>query len=279
MHPEKLTRQTLEILPAPFAWLPISGGTVQIEDTSDRSIGPGSVGGVFTVGDFLIGKYPVTVAQYAVFIEDGGYQNPDYWTESGWNYGVNLATGWDPPGFSLTAPQEWEPPSAANAHHPVTGLSWIEAYAFTQWLSAKLGVAVSLPTEQQWQRAAEGDAKFTYPWGNAWDATRCNNLVGLTPVESLEQFQLTPVNQFEPDGNSPFGVVDMAGNTWEFCLTDYVNDDNSEPEYLSDNTLRALRGCHGGLGDANQYRVQHRHMSHPIGQSTYNGFRVALSDN
>jgi formylglycine-generating enzyme required for sulfatase activity len=89
-----------------------------------------------------------------------------------------------------------------------------------------------LPTEAQWQYAAQGTDGRTYPWGDEWDAARCN-----TSESGLGK--TTPVRQYEGRGDSPFGVVDLAGNVWEWCLTDYEKNTN---DVHSPATRRVLRG-------------------------------------
>jgi len=85
--------------------------------------------------------------------------------------------------------------------------------AFTRWLSEKIGQTVTLPTEMQWQRAAQGDDERGYPWGNEFDPAKCNTSEsGFKKTTSVDQY---------PEGASPFGVLDMAGNVREWCLNEY----------------------------------------------------------
>src|SRR5690606_8543992 len=116
----------------------------------------------------------------------------------------------------------WDDSQWNGADYPVVGVSWYEAVAFCRWLSEATGEAITLPTEEQWQYAAQGDDGRKYPWGDEWDCTRCNN-----SVEPCHSDGTTPVRQYEGPGDSPFGVVDMSGNVWEWTLTEYesgVND-------------------------------------------------------
>jgi formylglycine-generating enzyme required for sulfatase activity len=95
---------------------------------------------------------------------------------------------------------------AVRADHPVTWVTREQARAYAAWIGG------SLPTEAQWLRACQGDTERTYPWGDEPpDATRANvdNQVGDT----------TPVGSY-PDGASPYGVLDMAGNVWEWVEPD-----------------------------------------------------------
>ncbi len=94
------------------------------------------------------------------------------------------------------------------ATHPVVDVSWEEANIFARWVSAESGITWSLPTEAQWEKAARGTDGRQYPWGNTFDPTRCN-------VRQAGRTGTTPVGSY-PDGASPFGILDMAGNVWEW---------------------------------------------------------------
>lgn len=177
-------------LPAPFAWIDIPGGTVTLEDGH----------GTFDVEPFAIARYPVTNGQFAKFVEAGGYAQRPWWTDAGW--ALRDQDQW-------MEPRHWADPKWNGENQPVVGVSWYESLAFSLWLSEVSGERVFLPTEQQWQRAAQGDAGRIYPWGNDWDGKRCNNSVGLG---DMADGQTTAVTAYEGKGDSPYGVVDMSGN-------------------------------------------------------------------
>lgn len=111
-----------------------------------------------------LGKYPVTVEEYARFVDDGGYEVAAHWSAPGW--GVRQEEGWE-------RPDEWEE-QLGTRNRPLVGVSWWEAEAYCRWLSALLGEEIRLPTEQEWLAVASPDGR-TYPWGEeAPDPERAN---------------------------------------------------------------------------------------------------------
>jgi len=125
-----------------------------------------------------------------------------------------------------------------------------------------------LPTEQQWQYAAQGDDGRAYPWGNDWDCKRCNN-----SVKPCDSNRTTPVRQYEGKGDSPFGVVDMAGNVREWCLTEYKSGNTG----INGTEDRVLRG--GSWFDFNSvnFRCDYRNRDDPSDWYNNGGFRLARS--
>jgi formylglycine-generating enzyme required for sulfatase activity len=136
------------------------------------------------VTDFYIMRYPVTNAQYRLFVEATGHRPPQFWPEKQF--------------------------PADRADHPVVGVSFHDAVAFYRWASEETGLPLRLPTESEWEKAARGPDSRLYPWGNEWEVDLCNsgesNLSGTTPV-----------HQFSPHGDSSYGIADMAGNVQEWC--------------------------------------------------------------
>ena len=125
--------------------------------------------------------------------------------------------------------------------HPVN-VSWNDAKAYAKW------AGVTLPTEAQWEKAARGTDGRVYPWGNDWDAAKCNNSVGAN-----HPGKTSPVGSF-PAGASPYGCLDMAGNVWQWCAdwygADYYTTSPAKnPTGPATGTVRVLRGgSWGGSG-------------------------------
>ncbi|MBZ0296557.1 MAG: SUMF1/EgtB/PvdO family nonheme iron enzyme [Anaerolineae bacterium] len=202
------------VLPAPFEWIDIPAGRVTlVPRASDEEYSYLKTDTTVDVPAFVIAKYPITNAQYAKFVDAGGYQQQKWWTEVGWRQ--REKEGW-------TEPLYWGDEKWNSAEQPVVGVCWYEALAFCLWLTEMSGEQITLPTEAGWQWAAQGADEYVYPWGNRWDASCCN-----TWESGIGN--ATPVQQYEGRGDSPFGVVDMAGNVWEWGLTNYntgVNEMN-----------------------------------------------------
>ncbi|MGW0062606.1 formylglycine-generating enzyme family protein [Streptosporangium sandarakinum] len=117
--------------------------------------------------------------------------------------------------WTLFARATGRPVPQAPADHPVIGVTWQEATDYCRWLGERLGgVEVRLPTEDEWERAARGDDDREFPWGEEYRT-------GLANLVDLGIGTTTPVGSF-PEGASPFGVLDMAGNADEWTSTLYA---------------------------------------------------------
>jgi formylglycine-generating enzyme required for sulfatase activity len=186
-------------------WRDIPPGTVSVESI------------VYRVKAFRMAKNPVTYAEFQTFIDSGdGYFNALWWAAMRVN-GSEMIPG----------EQRWP-----IENHPREHVSWYEAVAFCRWLSHHTGLPIRLPTEQEWQRAAQGDDQRNFPWGDAYDDTsRCN-------TRERDLRQTSPVGSF-PKGVSTYGVHDMAGNVWEWCLNEY---EHSSRIGLHGTGPRVLRG-------------------------------------
>lgn len=221
---------------------------------------------------YSIAKYPVTNAQFAKFIQADGYNTQKWWTTEGWQKrleGWHYDGEWKASGTPWLEPRYWNDSKWKGDTQPVVGVSWFEAVAFCRWLSDATGEKIMLPTEDEWQYAAQGDDGRIYPWGNDWNPALCNN-----NVDGKGVGKTTPVRQYEGKGDSPFGVIDMAGNVWEWCLTDYkekTNDINSPAN------SRVLRG--GSWYDISSinFRCADRSNRYPRNGDNDYGFRLSRS--
>lgn len=191
-----------------------------------------------TVDDFRIGHYLITNAQYEAFIDAGGYGEAGlerWWTPAGreaWRGGH--IERWTPEGWvaSDTLPGRW-PDRRLNARNaPVVGVSWFEAVAYCNWLTDALrdmghldgDHVVRLPTEPEWEYAAGGPTRCTYPWGNDWNPDALNWAGGGIGRPSA-------VGAFPAGATPATGLLDMAGNVWQWCQSrwgDYPYEQSRE---------------------------------------------------
>lgn len=160
---------------------------------------------------FKIGKYPVTNAQYRRFVEAGGYDEGQlWWTEEAVAELDRFASDW------RAGPGGWDYLDFNRGTQPVFGISWYETVAYCTWLSGELrrqgrigtDQGVRLPSEAEWERTARSSHGQDYPWGDDFDPGRAN-----TSESNLDQ--TSPVHQY-PDGVTPDGVWDLAGNALEW---------------------------------------------------------------
>ena len=178
------------------------------------------------IAPFFIDIHPATNGEYAKFVASTGHRPPKHWLG-----------GEAPPG---------------EHNHPVVWLSWFDAAAYAKWAGKRL------PTEREWEHAARGSDGREYPWGNEFSPDRCNcRITGLGGTSPLGSF---------PDGLSPFGCHDMAGNVWEW--TDSWHDESEE--------RRVLRGGSWGSGSMS-VRACYRGRDFPTYWSNGYGVRCALS--
>ncbi len=246
--------KSFELMPQPFDWIKIPAGKVTLGGNFTANGGYITEATDYDVKAFSIAKYPITNAQFNCFIEAAGYNQRKFWTSDGWK--ECKKGGWAEPLY-------WGNEIWNKSDYPVVGVSWFEAIAFCQWLSEVSKELIMLSTDQQWQRAAHGDTQWAYPYGNQFDGNRCNfNTTGLTKVTQYEGVD---------KGNSPFGVVDMSGNVWEWCLTKY----ESSGIQLDGDDLRVQRGGSWWIANDNSLRTDYRNSCAPSIRNHNLGFRIA----
>jgi formylglycine-generating enzyme required for sulfatase activity len=217
---------------------------------------------------YYIGKYEVTRGQYRQFMEAGGYSTPGYWSSDGWSWIV--ASGRTAPN-SWDADQDWGSGTFTQTDdHPVVGVLYYEAEAFCNWAGGYL------PTEEQWEKAARWTGAYpsSYPWGNVWAPERLNGAEDGNPAAGgYGAMQTAPVGSY-PDGASPYGCMDMAGNASEWCGSWYVSYPGNPSPFDQTGVARIRRGGSWAAGQANQGSPFRGHSA-PYLTSNWVGFRMA----
>jgi len=176
---------------------------------------------------FFITRTLVTSAEYARFVVATGHRSPGYW--------------------------RGEIPPEGLRDHPVVKVNWKDTVAYAEWAGGRL------PTEQEWEKAARGIDGRIYPCGDEFDPTWCNAFesgIGTT----------TSVGRYSPDGDSPCGCADMAGNVWEWTASKW------EPG----SGKRVLRGG-AFYSEVGNVRCAFRYRGDPSDRRRDDGFRVVAS--
>lgn len=161
---------------------------------------------VRTLPTFRIMVAPVTNAQYGAFVRETGHGFPTVDAATWKSYGLIHP-------FERTERFAWTSrrPPPGRERHPVVLVSHADALAYAAWLSRKTGQAWRLPTDAEWEKAARGADGRRFPWGDAFDPARLNS-------HDAGPFDTMPVGSF-PRGASPFGVLDAAGQVFEWTAT------------------------------------------------------------
>ena len=200
--------------------------------------------------DYTMAKTPVTNAQYAEFVIRGVgiVEPPEHWWKGD--------------------------PHPGKLDHSVVYVSWHDAVDYCYWLADITGKPYRLPSEAEWEKAARGTDGRIYPWGNRWNPRRCNTAEG-GPGHT------TSVGAY-PRGASPDGLLDMAGNVWEWCLTEWVGNYEGYAEKereLQDVEGTAFRVVRGGSFDSHRdyARCAYRVRDDPDVRHYDGGFRVVVS--
>ena len=194
--------------------------------------------------EFYISRTTVTNAQYKKFLD----ANPSHPLPAHWNHKTR------------TFP-------AGKENHPVVYVSWRDASRYAEWAGLRL------PTEAEWEKAARGTDGRRCPWGDRFDKCKCN-----TSESGIQD--TTPVDTY-PDGASPYGVLDMIGNVWEWVADWHVDNYYSQspdrdPTGPSSGHYRSMRG-NSWRGTRDLARCSVRGGGEQDYRESHIGFRVAES--
>ncbi|HET9871798.1 MAG TPA: ergothioneine biosynthesis protein EgtB [Propionibacteriaceae bacterium] len=226
------------------------------------------------VPGFFIDAAPVTNAEYAAFIADGGYHQPRWWSAAGWQHRVQAG---------LTAPMHWLPDhggwsartfgrrAALVPEAPVVHVCFYEAEAYASWAGKRL------PTEAEWEKAARYDPRTgrtrRYPWGDEDAGPQHANL-------GQRHLAPAPVGAY-PNGASPLGVHQLIGDVWEWTASPFTGYPGFRAfpyreysEAFFGDAYRVLRG--GSFGtDPAACRGTFRNWDYPVRRQIFSGFRCA----
>ncbi len=222
---------------------------------------------------FRLDATPVTSAEYVLFVEAGGYEDPGPWSEAGWAWRqhgrAELPQFWSRESDGAWTRTRFGRREPLPLDEPVQHVCWYEADAFARWAGKRL------PTEEEWERAAswEGGArKLRFPWGDeAPDETRANLATRLGP---------TPAGSY-PDGAAPCGALQMIGDVWEWTSSDFRGYPGFEAfpyaeysEVFFGSEYKVLRGGSWATHPA-AIRATFRNWDFPVRRQIFSGFRCA----
>lgn len=184
------------------------------------------------VASLFLDRNCVTNADFARFVQAGGYSEPNFWPEEVLPSVLQFV---DSTGHS--GPKFWTDgaPPPNQLDHPVVGVCWYEANAFAVWAGKRL------PTSEEWQRSGtwpRGNsgtgAEQRYPWGNAFDPSKANLWAsGHHTTVSVREFG---------QGNTPNGVRQLVGNVWEWVDAQFQPHSSSEVTMHLDESMAEIRG-------------------------------------
>jgi ergothioneine biosynthesis protein EgtB len=230
------------------------------------------------LADYRIDARPVTNAEFAQFIEAGGYRTRSLWSEEGWAWKeeekIDRPLYWTLRQGDRWHAQEMFEERAIEPDRPVVGVSWHEAESYAKFVGKRL------PTEAEWEKAASWDtrarAKRRFSWGDEPPTAELTNFDGL-------RWATTPVTAF-PEGRSAYGCFDMTGNVWEWTSTTFGPYAGFEafpyPEYSEawfDGDHKVLKGGSWATR-ADLLRCSFRDFFRPRFRIAFAGFRCAANE-
>ena len=228
---------------------------------------------------FLLAVHETTVAEFARFVNDTGYQTDA--EKGGW------AIGWVDKIEGTVKGASWRKPTIEQTpDDPVVCVSWNDAVAFCQWLSRKEGRKYRLLTEAEWEYACRAGTTSAYPWandangGSGWCNAADQTAKRERPLKVVFSWSdgyafTSPVGIFRAN---PWGLHDMIGNANEWCAdryAEYPDNEVTDPAGPMQGSLRILRGGSWYSGPRTS-RAAFRDRLAPTGCNFFSGFRVAL---
>jgi formylglycine-generating enzyme len=224
---------------------------------------------------YALGRFEITRGQFALFSNETRYKSDEgCWAIEGGKYTDSAIRNWHDTGY------------LQQDNHPAACISWIDARAYTEWLSKKTGKHYRLPSESEWEYAARGNTTSARYWGDSADqACRYANVMdstGKTGVPNVQWghnctdgFAFTaPVGSKLPN---PFGLYDMLGNVWEWTEDSYHDNYIGAPSdgsaWTIDGKNRVIRGG-SWLNRGKHVRVAERATDEATDHDNFTGFRI-----
>jgi eukaryotic-like serine/threonine-protein kinase len=231
---------------------------------------------------YWISRTEVTNAMYTAFVESTGHVTGA--EGRGWMFYYDIVEA----NLQRMNGADWRYPYGPDfswdrlEEYPVVGIDWIDAQMYCNWVGGRL------PTEAEWEKAARGTSGLLYPWGHSPLTGRLANIADsqlrseYSDMSINDGYPLAAPVGYYPDGASPYGVLDMAGNAWEWVFdwysTDYyasARDENPAGPERGD--FRVIRGG-GWNGVARLARTTNRGYAFPDVPTNLIGFRCIIED-